>query len=226
MWIFACILFALGFMITAFKLSLAKKRRSGFIVALAVALLPLSFFPQAIRINMLQVTVFLGDYATLSSLCTVLILESVIFMWLFVHLMESHYASREMACKKIAAAFPSMGFLAGLLVIQIFLFNLLNGWAFWMVAGVYSAVVFLCVGIGTIAVRIVLRRDIWRLEALLVLIFLQLAMSMFLPMIVAGLQVPDTPFRADRFSMIVLGLCASVLIPSGALVSIFLQKRR
>ena len=73
MWIFPCILFTLGLLITIIKLSLAAKMRNSIAVALVAAFLPLPFFSLTVRINMAEITALLGDYGFLSTLCTIFI---------------------------------------------------------------------------------------------------------------------------------------------------------
>ncbi len=219
MWIFPCILFTLGLLITIIKLSLAVKMRNSIAVALAAAFLPLPFFPLTVRINMADITALLGDYGVLSTLCTIFIGEAIISMWLFVNLMKFDYLRENAGWKRVISVFPAAGFLIGLVVIQIFLFNFMNGRAFLMIAGSYSAIIFFSVCLGMLFVRRIFRRGIFRLESLLVLLFFQLILSMFLPMIVAGIEVPETHFQVELFSIAVTGGCAFALISGGYLFS-------
>jgi len=225
MWIFPCLLFTLGLVITIIKLSLAAKLRNGMAVALAAAFLPLPFFPLTVRINMADITALLGDYGVLSTLCTIFIGEAIISMWLFVNLMKFDYLRENAGWKRILSIFPATGFLIGLVVIQVFLFNFMEGRTFWIIAGSYSAIVFFSVCLGMLFVRWIFRRGIFRLEALLVLLFFQLVLSMFLPMIIAGIEAPETHFQADLFSITVTAGCAFVLMSGGYLFSTILKKQ-
>ena len=219
MWIFPCILFTLGLLITIIKLSLAVKMRNSMIVVLVAAFLPLPFFPLTVRINMADITALLGDYGVLSTLCTIFIGEAIISMWLFINLMKFDYLRENAGWKRVISIFPAAGFLIGLIVIQIFLFNFMDGRAFWIIAGSYSAIIFFSVCLGMLFVRWIFQRGIFRLEALLVLLFFQLVLSMFLPMIIAGIEVSETHFQVDLFSIAVTTGCVIILISGGYLLS-------
>ena len=225
MWIFPCILFTLGLLITVIKLSLAVKLRNGMAVALAAAFLPLPFFSLTVRINMADITALLGDYNVISTLCTIFIGEAVISMWLFINLMKFDYLHEKAGWKRVISIFPGAGFLIGLVVIQIFLFNFMDGRAFWIIASSYSAIIFFSVCLGMFFVRWIFQRGIFRLEALLILLFFQLVLSMFLPMIIAGVEVPKTHFQVDLFSIAMTGGCAFILISGGYLLSRILKKQ-
>jgi hypothetical protein len=174
---------------------------------------------------MADITALLSDYGILSTLCAIFIGEAIISMWLFINLMEFDYLRENAGWKRVIAIFPGAGFLIGLLVIQIFLFNFMNGCAFWIIAGLYSAVIFFSVSLGMLFVRRIFRRSIFRLEALLVLLFFQLIFSMFLPMIIAGIEVPGTHFKVELFSVAVTSGCAFALVSGGYLLSNILNKQ-
>ena len=174
---------------------------------------------------MADITALLGDYGVLSTLCTIFIGEAIISMWLFINLMKFDYLRENAGWKRVISIFPSAGFLIGLVVIQIFLFNFMDGRAFRIIAGSYSAIIFFSVCLGMLFVRRIFRRVIFRLEALLVLLFFQLILSMFLPMIIEGIEVPETHFKVELFSIAVTGGCAFVLISGGYLLSNILNKQ-
>jgi hypothetical protein len=209
MWLFTCLLFCLGFLITVTKLSLARSKLIKITIALAVALMPLPFFPLAIRTSTKQVFEILNDYGTLSTLCAILIGEAIALMFLIILLMKSYYGGEHRRLESIVRSFPAIAFVAGLGVLQILIFNMMTGYPFWIIAGAYSATVFFSMALGLFLVGWVLKNWVHRLEAVLVLVFFQLTLSMFLPMIVSGLEVPETHFHTDFLSVAVT--CGSVV---------------
>lgn len=97
---------------------------------------------------MADITALLGDFDVLSTLCTIFIGEAIISMWLFIDLMKFDYLGGNASWKRLISIFPATGFLIGLAVIQIFLFNFMDGRAFWIIAGSYSAIIFFSVCLG------------------------------------------------------------------------------
>ena len=225
MWIFVFLLFTLGFFITLIKLSLAVKFRTGIVLAFFAAVLPLSFFPLAVRVNTAIITALLGDYGVTSSLCTFFICEAVILMCLFPALFQEKSFARMGRIKKLLFLFPSPGFILGLAVIQILLYNYMNGRSFVVIAFAYSILVFFSFCVGLITFHYVVRREYIRLEILLSLVFFELVFSMFLPMIATGLEVPKSHFTIDPFSIFVTITSAVFLFICGYMLPGFIKPK-
>ena len=190
MWIFICLLCALGTVLTLIKISLLERKLLTLVLACLTAILCIISIPWATRINMQGLTSFLNHQDVLNNLCTLHVIESIAMLLVVAHLMKQHVDHKPVSLARMVVLLPSSACLTGVFVLMVYLFNTITGHSYFLIGCVYVLGVFTVLAGGALIVRRLMTAWYARLETVLILSFVQLILAMFLPLVARGLTVP------------------------------------
>lgn len=211
MFLFLALLFTLGFLHNAVNLSLQKKRSSAGIFALVLAAVGYALFPLAAKVNIQAVNQAMHDAKVLSLACTYQIIEALLIMLLAVGLIKSHYRNTRIAVLELPALFPSGIFLGGLFILQTYIFHVIHGMQFYLVALGFWLLILAVVGVLPLGLRKLFPRWEWRIEIKIMLSFFQILLAMFIPLLLVGTRCSGTRFQVDLPAT--LATLAALLLP-------------
>jgi hypothetical protein len=190
MWVFICLLCAVGVFLTLTKLSLAERRGGVLLPAFATAVVGIVAIPWATRVNTQELGRFLNRLEVLNDLCVLLVIEALVMLLGVSRLMQRHAAHEPIGFSAGIVLLPSSACLAGIFVVMVLLCNQITGRSYMAIGGLYSLGVWILLLCGALLIRCLLRSWNARLEMLLVFSFVQLVFAMFLPLVAGGFTVP------------------------------------
>ncbi|MFW5782795.1 MAG: hypothetical protein ACOCWO_05850 [Candidatus Muiribacteriaceae bacterium] len=226
MFIFHFFLFIISVVLTTFRISLIRTRIIRMIYIASVSVFPLLFYKKAVTFSLNDIKDFFRTFSSLSDLCLILIAESVIVLIFHAILLsDSSYEK----IKRMIILMPGTGALLGIGTSQIIAYNIFAGRPFLntaLISSVTTAVLLiLCYGL----VFLFFRKRTVRTEILLILCFMQLVVSMFLPLIASGVKVNRTNLAVDPASAIFTFIISAFFIYTGVKIKnikkIFLHRR-
>lgn len=197
MWLFLIILFVLGFLHTAVNLSLFKRVRYIAFFSFVLSAIIFCLFPFSVRWNIQRLDQLIGNFNTLSFVCTYQIIESIIFMLLSIVLIKNHHSGGQSPVSHLFSVSPSGVFLAGTFFLQAFAFTETSHYPFWLIALLLSLTLLIILSMTALIIRKLLSRGAWRIEIKIILSFLQIVLAMFLPLIVVGMKSSRTQLTVD-----------------------------
>lgn len=213
MWLFLILIFSLSYMYSAISISLFEKKRAALVYSLILGLVGFVFFPYAARVSLSEVNAALNDRDFVFSVCILQIIESSVFLVLSSFLIRAHYKRSTRFVEKIVPYVPSGIFMAGVLMLQTYIFNRVSGMNFATVSLLFSASVFILLFSGALITRKLMRTWEMRMELRVILSFFQIMLGMFLPLILIGLKVQGTQIRVPvRESLITWAGILTVVI--------------
>ncbi|MEA3328586.1 MAG: hypothetical protein U9Q08_02460 [Candidatus Omnitrophota bacterium] len=215
MWLFLIILFMLGFLHTTINLSLLGKKR--YVIGFNAALAAVSFFlfPFAARLNIQMLDRFVGNFNRLSSICAYQIIESILIMLLSLLLIKDHYAGRQKMSSRFLSLLPSGIFLAGVFFLQTYLFNVIEKFQFYFIALILSLTLFGVLILSALGIRRLFPKWEWRIELKIILSFLQILLSMFLPLIIIGMKIGHTQLQVDVKAAVITLAAMLIVVSAG-----------
>lgn len=211
MWLFLISLFALGILSMGVRFSLFERWQNGIWAAMA-ALCAMAFFhPLAIHINTQDITDFLNRYNTLSNLCIIMIFESLAMFLLIPRIMRTHFQGKKITWSKGIVLCPSISGLGGCFVGLVYLLNNVSG----QNLATLSCVYLMAMGIILILIQLILRwiATGWQscLDVVLILAFIQFVVTMFLPLLVRGMNIVQ-PSQKAYFSVFIKSAGCTLMI--------------
>lgn len=189
---FILVLLSLNLLHTILNLSLYNSIRSILIFSFFLAIFSFSIYPYSIRVNINMIYFLLNDYNTLSFLCVIQIIESMIFMIFCVLLIKEHYHEKIISVAKIIPLFPSLIFLTGVFLLKTYLFNTITDIDFFYIAIIFSILFPLFIFLISILIKKIISNWELRMELKIILSFFQIVLAMFLPLLLMGMQVQGT----------------------------------
>ncbi len=201
MWLILMVLFMTGFVLAVLKLSLMKGVwwiPAGIITAGA----PMLFRNMTVRLNIQDVEALLGDYGFITTVSTVVILESLVLLLFSVSLMSDHFSERKNRLWPKLIFLPSLAVITGLVLFQVLLFNMISGKTYLSLAAYEAAAIAVLFTLGWAFALLIMRDWLQRLELTVVFAFLQLIIAMFIPIIAAGLEMPVSNFEIHTGSIL------------------------
>lgn len=180
MFFFHIILFLVSTVITFLKISLIRSSGIRLLYISFISILPLLFYNYAIKINSSELIGFFNTQESISDICLVLTIESIILMLLYIQFLLERENKRKY---KIITLIPSWGFIGGIFISLVQIYNSLAGIAFFKGALYFSLLIFLISSIFLLLVNKTTSRET-RLDIFIVCCFFQLIISTFLPLII------------------------------------------
>jgi hypothetical protein len=195
--VFLIFLFALGYLICAINTGFFRRRGASIAYAAAIALSIPVTRNVCERFSLPVLAGFISAPRGVVNCALLQMLESVIILTLSVRYLVDHYwprGGRRWAALSLA---PPMAAFAANVAAQAFLFYALPGVSFtaisWCCAGAFFAV--LCA--AAIGIRALLPDVSKRMSLKVMLTFLQIALAMFLPVAVNGIDEIPVPVHGD-----------------------------
>lgn len=225
MWLFLGILFLFGGLHTVNNISLLSKRRYQLAYCALISMAVFMFFPFAAKVNIQAINRALSDFKMLSVVCTFQVFESMALMLISLFLIRNHYDGQTRGAVQYLALLPSGVFLAGLLLIQMYLFHRIVGASFSLVAFGFAIVIFIVLGLSTLALNKLERIWEWKMESKITLSFLQIILAMFLPLIIVGGNIGESHFRFQLGQTLAVLLFILGIFGAGFLWEIHLQEK-
>jgi hypothetical protein len=190
MWIFICLLCAIGVLLTLTRISLLEHRGRVLLLAFVTAMASVITIPWATRVNTQELTRFLNRLEVLNDLCTLLVIESLLMLLGAARLMKRHVAREPIGAATGILLLPSSGCLAGIFIVMVLLFNEITGRSYAAMGSLYGVGIGMLLAGGAVPIRRIIKAWDARLEVLLILSFVQLILAMFLPLVASGFTVP------------------------------------
>jgi hypothetical protein len=200
MWILIVVLFILSFLASSIRLSLNQSVLTSMAISFGAAFLVFISHPFSIQINMQALLDMLQTYPVFSSLCILLIFECVLFLLLSSRMIDSFFHSTINWFDAIALYCPSVILLAGMFILQNYLFHINTEYSFALVALACSFGFFVCLTLAVFVFRYLLSDWMQRFNIVILIVFLQLIIAMYLPLILSGLRVQQTHLEPDWIS--------------------------
>ncbi|MCC6758590.1 MAG: hypothetical protein IT395_03065 [Candidatus Omnitrophica bacterium] len=225
MWLFLGILFLFGGLHTVNNISLINKRRYQLICCAFISAAAFILFPILTKINIQAVDRGLSDFNVLSMVCTFQVFESMAAMLISLLLIKNHYNGQNRMRIHYLALLPSGVFLAGLSLIQMYLFHGIEGIHFVWIALGFAGSLFVILGLSVAVLNKLERVWEWKIESKIILAFLQILLAMFLPLIIVGMNIGESHFKIYFGQTLATFLFMLGLVGTGFLWQMHLEEK-
>lgn len=189
MWLILLILFLFSISTYFLNLSLIKKKIYVYLNVISLGILFLLFYLPLTEINTAKLSELLSSYELMSGIAAYQIAESILRFILTMQLIRGHLSKSSNRFLKILSLTPPLVFLIGLSVIEIYLFNNVHGYSYQTLAIIFSGSVIIFSLTGYFLTKFLLRDWEIRIELSVVITLFQIALAMFLPVLLLGIDV-------------------------------------
>jgi hypothetical protein len=222
MLLFLMFLLGLNFFTTSIKTSLIRRKAHSLALCLIFGNCAWLLFPFSLKINCGHIMNTIASPGAISLVCTFQIIDSAVVMLLAAGLIRTHYFPGTKNLWRSLSRLPSILFIPGLFLAQSSLFHVLSGWNYFMLALLNSAGAALLLIVSDASIRWLLASWENRLEFLITLSFLQVVVSMFLPIVAGGIRIEESSMTVCP----VLTSCVLVSMMLAAAAGYWLRRLR
>jgi hypothetical protein len=203
--LFLGLLYILGLTATLLNFSLLKHWWQAALASLVVCALLLIMYPYCASIGIVKLQNLLHDRGVINNCALFQIVESF-----FMLILSNRFIQKSLNNQKlrwaVSSLLPSLALIAGNAVILIILFQMINGKPFPLIATIAAVCIVTILMAGRALVQMSIRNFDSKIKGKIFILFLQILLAMFLPLLVTGIEIIAIPIHYDLlFTMIVIG---------------------
>jgi hypothetical protein len=180
MWILVVLLGIIGFFHFVMSVSLLDRKRNILLVSIAVAIVPIIHHHFALQTNFNEITDQLGNLEFTSGMVALEIAIIFLTTYFSANIIQSHFESKK-TIKRFFALIPSVFFVIGILLGQLWIFNEVSGFSYLGLTAHLALGVFVLVWGFVGMIKILLKDWTLRLELKSLFSFLLIMGAMLLP---------------------------------------------
>jgi hypothetical protein len=210
MWLLVVFLGLIGFFHFVASISLLDRKRNITLVALAMAAIPLIHHPFALQTNFTVITEQLGNLSFVSGLVALEI--AVIFLTIYYSsdIIQGHF-SQNRKFKRFFSLIPSVFFVTGILLTQLYIFNEISGLSYFWLTIAISLLLFGVVWLMAFLAKGLSRDWTLRLELKTLLSFILIMGAMLLPIFFQNVTLISQQYSEINYKLSSM-IIGSVLI--------------
>lgn len=210
MWLFVIIIILTSITGFVIKLSLFEHWRNSVWVTLSVILATLALSPLGMRLNTQDVEKFINNIYTLTNLCTLMTAESLVLLLLIAHLLSYHLHRTESKLLTIVFFLPSPVLFFSLFMPLVYCYNNINGYNYGIISMVYLLLAAVILSSLNFLIRFGIHSWQSRLDIVLIMSFIQLIVSMFMPIAVNGIIFDTISEQAYSIKLLISICCLAI----------------
>ncbi len=201
--LFLGLIYILGLTATVINFSLLKHWWQAALACLVVSAPLIIFYPYCASIGIVLPQQFLHDRGVITNFALFLILESF-----FMLVLSNSFVVKSLNCQKlqwtISSLLPSLALVVGNEAILMILFQIINGKSFLLIASIFTVIIFTILMTARALVMISIKSFDSKIKGKIFILFLQILLAMFLPLLAAGIESIQIPVHFDlQFTIII-----------------------
>ncbi|MFA8343762.1 MAG: hypothetical protein ACEPO8_12400 [Rhodothermaceae bacterium] len=171
----------------------------------------------ASEINTTKFSELLSSYELMAGIAAYQIAESLIKFILIIQLINGRLSKSSNRFLKLLSLTPPVVFLLGLLAVEIFLFNNIHGYSYLLLAVIFSTAVMVLGIVGYFLTKAIIKQWELRIELSALITLFQIALAMFLPVLLLGIDLNGKKIEYNYLSTIYTIVVMLFVLGSGYL---------
>ncbi len=223
--LFLGLLYILGLTTTVINFSLLKHWWQAALASLVVCVSLVIMHPYCASIGIAQLQNLLHDRALITNCALFQIVESF-----FMIVLSNKFIVKSLNSQKLRWAgislLPSLALIAGNAVILIILFQMISGKSFSLIASVAATCIFIVLMAGRTIVHMSIRSFDSKIKGKIFILFLQILLAMFLPLLATGIEIITIPVHYDLLFIIIVTGGMTLVALTGFIVHYFISSKK
>lgn len=214
MWILVVFLSLIGLVHFTISLSLLERKTIIAIILVAIAAIPLLYHHFALQTNFKVITYQLSNQSFISNLVAIEIAILIISTFFSIDIINNHFNNVQGKIKKFLSLFPSIFFIVGIVLVQLWLFNEVSGVEYINISSLLSFALFFSLLILVFILKYLLKDWTLRLELKSLLSFLLIIGAILLPIFFQQISIVVLEKSQINYlqSIIIIGFTMAITI--------------
>lgn len=194
-------------------------------MCLGISIFNFSFAFLSARIRLRLLHQWFMNYEMITGFCAYQIGEAIVVMATAFALIHTRCLQAKSRRIEYLSLFPSGIFLLGILCAQTMMFNLIQGYSYSFISFFISFGLFILLFGGAWLFKHLLPRWEWRVELKALIVFAQMLIAMFSPMVISGLPMVNISTQTSLFNTVLLLFGMGVIAGTGYLITAYKQSK-